>query len=50
MQGGMAVKIEIIQNENEDYDGHHYITKENGELIERVVDEPDYDTDDDIEI
>jgi len=36
--------------ENEDYDGHHYITKENGELIERVVDEPDYDTDDDMEI
>ena len=36
--------------ENEDYDGHHYITKENGELIERVVDEPDYDTDDEMEI
>ena len=36
--------------ENEDYDGHHYITKENGELIERVIDDPDNNIDDEMEI
>ena len=36
--------------ENEDYDGHHYITKENGELIERVIDDLDNNIDDEMEI
>lgn len=37
--------------ENEDYDGHHYLTKENNEIMDRVVDNDNYyEDDEDMEI